>query len=437
MPSFRPLFPCFKAKGFPKSFLDSAASAQKPACVLKGMERFAVNGYANIHRGVHSLAEGASVAYEQARARVAKFIGAPTAESIVFTQGTTAAVNLAAYALTHSSDKNTSAFLPPGSTILTTALEHHSNYLPWQRVAAELGTPLITLPFSPSGDADFVDLEMKLSSAQNRPALLAITQASNVLGVVPPLKKIIALAHKYGCWVFVDGAQAVAHFPVNVVDLDADFYAFSGHKLYGPTGIGALYIKPALVGRLAPWQLGGGMVHRVGSTFQETLWAPAPHRFEAGTPPIVEVIGLCAAIEFVEGIGFEKIMAHEAMLRQYLIARLREIPSLTIYGDGVGGNGNFGQLPVPPNSTARVGEAGAPARIGVVSFNLTDIHPHDVGSVLGACGVAVRVGHHCAQVLMNVLGIQGCVRVSLGVYNEKKDIDLLVDGLRLALKKLS
>jgi len=242
--------------------------------------------------------------------------------------------------------------------------------------------------------------------------LLAITQASNVLGSVPALKEIIALAHRHGCLVIVDAAQAVAHMPVNVLDLDADLLAFSGHKLYGPTGIGVLYVKPELAEKMAVWQVGGGMVNKVGETFDKTTWAPFPHRFEAGTPPIVEVAGLKAAIEFIRKIGFKKIMEHEKDLLAYTLQSLEKFPDIKLYG-----------------SSER--------RIGVVSFNLAEVHPHDIGSVLGERGVAVRVGHHCAQPLMKELGILGCVRVSLGLYNQHSDIDRLTEGLQVAREKLA
>jgi cysteine desulfurase/selenocysteine lyase len=459
--SRRSQFPIFKAKNFPKSFLDSAASAQKPACVLEAMDKFARTRYANIHRGVHSLAEASTAAYEGARESVAKFIDAPKVESIVFTGGTTASVNLAAFCLTHS-------FVKRGDTIVTTALEHHSNYLPWQR-AVEEGIQLVTLPISLMGELNFSALEERLKMGAK---LLAITHASNVLGNVLPLKEITALAHKHGCLVFVDGAQAVPHMPVSVSELDCDFYAFSGHKLYGPTGVGVLYIRSEIAGMLPPFMLGGGMVNRVGENFSETAWAPPPQCFEAGTPPIIEAVGLASAIDFVQKIGFEKIVRREAELTAYALERLKEVPDITIYGqesglrpsvrslshaqnivkcsltqglrrDDSGGKGSASQgeygaqpqlNPTPSGRGRGVGDV--PARIGVISFNLQNLHPHDVGSILSAHGVAVRVGHHCAQPLMKSLGILGCVRASIGMYNDESDIDRLIEGLELARKKL-
>ena len=401
MSAWRDSFPFLAAESL--AFLDSAASAQKPAVVLEAMKIFAQTRYANIHRGVHTLAEASTAAYENARAAVANFIGAADPAEIVFTSGTTAAVNLAAYSLLESGRL-------AGGAIVATQLEHHSNFLPWQRAAAKADRKFIVAPVQKNGELDTEKL--KEIFKKEKVSLLAITHVSNVLGTVVPLQEIIALAHAEGALVFVDGAQAVAHLPVNVAQLGADFYAFSGHKLYGPTGIGALYMRPALAAQLPPAALGGGMVARVGETFQNTTWAPPPYRFEAGTPPIVEAVGLHEAINFVSSIGFEKISAHERELGKYLFEKISAVPGIKIYG--------------PP-----------PQHIGVFSFNLGDIHPHDVGSILSAQGVAVRVGHHCAQPLMAALGIQGCVRASLGLYNTHADIDRLAAALVLAHQKLS
>lgn len=368
---------------------------------MRAMERAATENYANIHRGVHGLAEAATASYEAARDAVRNFIGAGCHDSVVFTQGATASINLAAYSLGKTVFKK-------GDTILVSSLEHHANYLPWLRLAEELGTRLKEIPITPQGDLDMAALEAGLKSGAK---LLAITYASNVLGTVPALKEIIALAHSHGCIVVVDAAQAVAHMPVSAQELDADLLAFSGHKLYGPTGIGALFVKPEIAEKMAVWQVGGGMVNKVGESFEKTTWAPFPYRFEAGTPPIIEVAGLKAAIDFVQKIGFKRIIEHEKELLAYALSRLEKIPGLKLYG--------------------------APSRrIGVISFNLGEAHPHDVGSILGAHGVAVRVGHHCAQPLMKELGIMGCVRVSLGLYNNKSDIDRLIGGLELCGERL-
>lgn len=403
MSDWRRQFPYFATAGA-AAYLDSAATGQKPEAVLTAMHQFAAERYGNIHRGVHSLAEASTAAYEAARQKVAAFVGAQSAEEIVFTAGTTAGVNIAAESLRRG------GFLPQGACILVTQLEHHSNFLPWQRLAADVGGKLLIAPITPQGDLDMPALEKLF--VQHKIAVFAFAHVSNVLGTVLPVKELAALARKHGAISFVDGAQAVAHLPVQEAQAGVDFYAFSAHKLYGPTGIGVLYIRSTVGEKLPPALLGGGMVHRVGADFASTTWAPPPARWEAGTPPIVEAVGLHAAVDFVAQCGFEKIAAHETQLTQKLIEALSEIKGLTMYGR-------------PQN------------RVGVVAFNVGDLHPHDVGSILSAQGVAVRVGHHCAQPLMQHLGIAACVRASLGLYNNAQDIDALVRGLHTAQKKFA
>lgn len=404
MNNWRAQFPYFGGQGPVQAFLDSAASAQKPAVVLGAMAKFAATRYANTHRGVHGLAEAATQDFEAARTAAAQFIGAKAPESVIFTAGTTAGVNLAAYSLWQG------GFVPQGAHIVATLLEHHSNFLPWQRLAAQVGGQLHVAPLTLQGELDLGALE-KIFKA-NKISILALTHVSNVTGQVLPVREIVKMAHEHGALVFVDGAQAVAHQALNVEELGADFYAFSAHKLYGPTGIGVLYLRPGLGDKLPPYMVGGGMVHRVGATAGETTWAPLPYRFEAGTPAIIEAIGLHEAIKFVSEIGWNKIISHEKDLIGKLLQALGKVPDLKIY------------------ATPR-------DRIGVVSFNLGEIHPHDVGSILSSQGVAVRVGHHCAQPLMAHWSIAGCVRASLGLYNNEADVDALVAGLMLAHKKLS
>jgi cysteine desulfurase / selenocysteine lyase len=399
MSLYRKDFPYFAQPEALAAFLDSAASAQKLGCVLERMEQLARVRYANIHRGVHSLAEGATAAYESARETLANFIGASSAASFVFTSGTTHSLNIVAHGLGRG-------VLPKGATILVSAYEHHSNYLPWQRLASDIGGQLKVLHLNPRGEIELPALELELRSGA---ALVAISHVSNVLGVVSPIAEVAALARRYGAIVVVDGAQAVSHLPVDVAALDVDFYAFSGHKLYGPTGVGGLYIAPPWQERLPPMMLGGGMVHRVGLT--ESSWAPAPYRFEAGTPPILEAVGLAAAADYLTQVGWPQIQAHEAQLMGYLQERLERVKRIKIYG--------------------------SPAhRVGAISFNIGSAHPHDVGSVLAARGVAVRVGHHCAQPLMAHLGIPACVRASLGIYNTPQEIDYLISALEEAATRL-
>ncbi len=407
MNPWRAQFPFFaqaNSSGEARVYLDSAASAQKPEVVLAAMDAFAREHYASVHRGVHRLTEDATAQYERTREVLAEFIGAENATGVIFTKGTTEGLNLAAGTLLEG------GLLPRGATILATALEHHSNFLPWARAAERVGGCLKVWPITPEGELQHGWLEENLRG--KKVALLALTAASNVLGTLPKLKEIIQMAHVHGALVCIDGAQRVAHQAIDVQDVGADFFAFSAHKLYGPTGIGVLYIRPELAEKLPPWQLGGGMVHRVEESFSQTTFAPPPHRFEAGTPPIVEAVGLRAAVEFVKEVGFEKIRAHEEALMQKLLQKLCSVEGLTLYG-------------APPE------------RIGVAAFNLKGLHAHDVGSILSSEGVAVRVGHHCAQPLMSALGITACVRASLGIYNTEADVDALVRGLEKAKQKLS
>jgi cysteine desulfurase/selenocysteine lyase len=381
------------------AYLDSAASAQKPKAVLDRMRQFYETSYANIHRAVYPLSEAATEAYESARARVAKFLGAPSAGSIVFTRNATEAVTLVATAY--------GSRLKSGDRILVTTLEHHANIVPWQLLCDRLGLDLMPAPIDADGD---LILEAFDSLLKREPKLVAVTAASNALGTRTPVKEIVARAHRAGAVVLVDGAQAAPHFAIDVTDWDCDFLVFTGHKLYGPDGIGVLYGKPDLLAAMPPWQGGGDMIRTV--TFAQTEFADPPQRFEAGTPPIGPAVGLAAAIDFIEAVGWDRIEGHDRALTQYALERLREIPGLRPVG-------------MPRN------------RIGVVSFTLDGVHPHDVGSLLGERGVCVRTGHHCAQPLMDHLGLPGTVRASFGVHNDAADIDRLADALVAARQILA
>ncbi len=375
----------------PFAYLDSAASAQKPAVVLDRLRRFYETGYANIHRGVYPLSESATEAYEDARRRVARFVNAAPGE-IVFTRGATEAINLVANSYGGTA-------LKPGDTILLTLLEHHANIVPWQLLRDRLGLQIRAIPIDDRGDLDLDAYGRELARGDN---LVAVTAIANAIGTVTPLAEIIRLAHAAGARVLVDAAQAAPHRAIDVQALDCDFLAFTGHKVYGPDGIGVLFGKATLLDAMPPWQGGGDMIRSV--RFERTVFADPPGRFEAGTPPIGAAIGLAAALDFIAGIGFTRIAAHDRALAAYSLARLEEIPGLRIVGH--------------PRD-----------RAGIVSMALDGLHPHDVGSLLGAAGICVRTGHHCAQPLMDHLDLAGTVRASFAVHTGREDIDLLAAEL--------
>ena len=381
-------------------YLDSAASAQKPKVVLDAMRRFYETSYANIHRAVYPLSEAATEAYEGARARVATFLGAPSADCIVFARNATEAINLVANSFGGSQFK-------PGDHILTTVLEHHANIVPWQMLRDRLGLKLSAVPIDAAGDLDLDALDYLLAA---RPKLLAVTAAANALGTRTPIAEIIARAHRAGTPVLVDAAQAAPHLEIDVAAWDCDFLVFTGHKLYGPDGIGVVYAKRELLRAMPPWQGGGDMIRSV--SIERTEFAGPPQRFEAGTPPIGAAIGLAAAIDLVEQVGLRRIEAHDRVLADYALGRLTRVPGVRIIGD-------------------------PKMRIGIVSFAVDGIHPHDIGTLLGARGVCVRTGHHCAQPLMEHLGVPGTVRASFGVYNDLADVDRLADSLIDARQTLS
>lgn len=396
MSLYRNDFPVLKtqAHGKPLAFLDSGASAQKPQAVIDAMNAVLEGGYSNIHRGLYEISQKLTTDYEAVRGKVAAFLNAPSEKNIVFTRNVTEGINLVAQSWGGS-------FLKQGDEVIITAMEHHANIVPWQLLRDQIGIEIKVVPFDERGVLD-MDAYEKLLSPKTK--LVSLVHISNALGTVNNVKKAIEIARDFypDMKVLVDGAQAVVHCAVDVQDLDCDFYVFTGHKLYGPTGIGVLYGKEAILNAMPPYQGGGDMIERV--TMDHTTYKEAPFRFEAGTPAIVEVIGLGAAIDYVTAIGVENIAAHEAALLDYATEKLSEIEGVTIHGT-------------------------APGKAGIISFTVEGTHPSDVGVILDQCGVAVRAGHHCCMPLMEALGLDATVRASLALYNNKDDIDQLVDGI--------
>jgi cysteine desulfurase/selenocysteine lyase len=374
-------------------FLDSAASAQKPQAVIDAVKHCYEAEYANVHRGVYWLSERATLNYEAAREKVRGFLNAREAREIVFTRSTTEAINLVA-------SSYGAGFLKPGDEIVLSWLEHHSNIVPWQLLRDRLGIVLRVVPIDDAGEFLLEEYERLLGP---RTKLVAVTHTSNALGTVTPIEEIIRLAHRHGARVLIDGSQAAPHRRVDVQALDCDFFVFTGHKVYGPTGIGVLYGKADLLDAMPPYQGGGEMIRTV--SFEKTTYADIPNRFEAGTPHIAGAIGLGAAIDYVTALGFDRITAHEQAVLAYATERLVDVPGLRIYG------------------TAR-------NKASIVSFTLEHAHPHDMGTVLDRSGIAVRTGHHCAQPLMDRFNIAGTARASFGLYNGFDDVDALVEGLR-------
>jgi cysteine desulfurase/selenocysteine lyase len=379
--------------GHPLVYLDNAATSQKPRQVVEAEADFSVLENANVHRGVHTLSQRATSRYDGARERVRAFLNAGHPEEIILTSGTTAGINLIAQSYGGSA-------LHQGDEILLTEMEHHSNIVPWQLVAGRTGAHIRVIPVTDEGELDLARLPGLLSS---RTRIVALTHVSNVLGTLNPIAEIAALARAVGAITVVDGAQAVPHLPVDVQALGADFYVASGHKMYGPTGIGFLYGRGDLLEAMPPWQGGGGMIQRV--SFEETSYAPVPARFEAGTPPIAQAVGLAAAIDYLGLLDWSLLRAYEDGLASQAAERIAEIPGYRLVGT-------------------------SPTRVGVLSFVLDGVHPHDVGTVLDLRGVAVRASHHCAQPLMRRFGISGTVRASFALYNTMDDVEALVEGLR-------
>ncbi|NLF55223.1 MAG: cysteine desulfurase [Thauera phenolivorans] len=374
------------------AYLDNGATTQKPDAVIEAERRFYRESNANIHRGVHRLSQEATELYDVARESVRRLLNARAAEEIVFTRGTTEAINLVAASWGRAN-------LKAGDEILLTALEHHSNIVPWQLLCEQTGATIRVVPVSDAGELELAAFEQLLGE---RTRLLAITQVSNALGTINPVAELTAKAHAAGAIVLIDGAQAVAHQTVDVQAIGCDFYAFSGHKLYGPTGIGALYGRAELLAAMPPWQGGGDMIRTVA--FEGSSFAEPPQRFEAGTPNIAGAVGLAAAIDYVQAIGLERIAAHEHALLERATAAVGDIPGVRLIG------------------TAR-------HKASILSFLVDRIHPHDLGTILDAEGVAIRAGHHCAMPLMTRFGIPGTARASFALYNDEADVDALVAAI--------
>lgn len=376
----------------PLVYLDNAATTQKPLCVLDAMRDEYLNVNANVHRGVHYLSQQATDLHEAARDTVRRFIGAGKIEEIVFTRGTTESINLVA-------SSYADAFMHEGDEVIVSAMEHHSNIVPWQLQAAKRGIALRVVPITDSGE---LDMEAYARLFTPRTRFVSIAHVSNVLGTVNPVRDIVAIAHEHGVPVLIDGAQSTPHFKVDVRDIDCDFFAFSGHKTYGPTGVGVLYGKEEWLDRLPPYQGGGEMIESV--SFERTVFERLPFKFEAGTPDYVATHGLAKAIDYITALGMDSIAAHEHELTDYCMSRLSQIGGMRIFGT-------------------------APGKDAVVSFLVGGIHHLDMGTLLDRLGIAVRTGHHCAQPLMDRLGIQGTVRASFALYNTKQEIDVLAEGI--------
>jgi cysteine desulfurase/selenocysteine lyase len=381
-----------EVNGKPLVYLDSAASSQRPLAVLRAVEHYETRLHANVHRGVHSLSQWATAAYEGARETVRRFINARSVREIVFVRGTTEAINLVANSWGRG-------HLQSGDEILITYLEHHANIVPWQMLCAATGARLLAAPVKPDGELDLESFRAMLST---RTRLVAVAHVSNALGTVLPVQEIVHLAHARGIPVLLDGAQAIAHQAVDVQSLDCDFYAFSGHKVYGPTGIGVLYARESLLAAMPPWQGGGDMILSV--SIQQSTYNELPWRFEAGTPNISGAVGLGAALEYLESLGREAVAAHEHALLLLASQRLAALPRLKLIGT-------------------------ASDKAAVVSFTMDGVHPHDIGTILDSEGIAIRTGHHCAMPIMEFYGLAATARASFGCYNSAEDVERLLEGL--------
>ena len=383
-----------EVKGKSLTYLDNGATSQKPLMVIEAMDRYYREHNANVHRGVHTLSEEATDLYEGARAKVAGLLGAPNQREVVFTRNITAGLNLVAQSWG-------AANLGPGDRILLTEMEHHANVVPWYMIAQRTGAEL---EFAPIDDEGRLDRSALTEAIGRSPKVFAFSHVSNVLGTKNPARELVAEAKAVGALTVIDGAQSVPKFPVDVAEIGADFYGFTGHKLYGPTGIGVMWGRRELWEEMEPFEGGGSMINKV--TQELITWASVPARFEAGTPPIAEAAGLAAAVDWVDGIGFPAIEAHENQLTAYALPRLAEVPGLTIFG--------------PTDAVDRE---------GIISFELDGVHPHDVSEILDRHGVAVRAGHHCAQILMRRLGVAATTRASFALYNETSEVDTLIEAL--------
>lgn len=399
MTDFRPDFPLLSREvhGRPLVYLDNAATTQKPRAVLEAMDRLYTTCNANVHRGIHTLSQEATALHEAARERVRAFLNARSTAEIIFTRGTTESLNLVASSFAE-------AFLHEGDEVVLTVMEHHSDIVPWQLARDRRG---FTLRVVPMDDEGRLDLEAYAALLNERTRLVCCCHVSNVLGTVNPVREMARMAHDAGAYFLVDGAQSVPHFPVDVQELDCDFLAFSAHKLYGPTGVGVLYGKEELLERMPPYQGGGEMIARV--TFEKTTFERLPFKFEAGTPDYVGTHGLAAAIDYVAGIGLDRIAAYEDQLTRHAMARMREIEGMQFFGTVEG-------------------------KTSVVSFNVGQIHPMDLGTLLDHLGFAIRTGHHCAQPLMARCGVEGMARVSFALYNTVEEIDRFVEALQRVVR---
>ncbi len=391
----RAQFPILERRvhGQPIAYLDNGATAQKPAAVIEALDRYWSEHNANVHRGVHTLSEEATAMYEGARTTIARHLGVGSRE-VIFTRNVTGSLNLVARAWGRAN-------IGPGDRIVLTEMEHHSNIVPWYLLAEEVGAELDWVPVDGAGR---LELDALAAALERGPKVVSVAHVSNVLGTVNPIAEIARLAHDVGAIVVVDGAQAAPKLELDLVELGADFYGFTGHKLYGPTGVGVLHGRQELLDAMGPYEGGGSMIRKV--TKQRITWASVPARFEAGTPPIAEAIGLGAAVEWLDGVGLDAAHAHELEVGAYALERLAEVPGLRLFG--------------PP-----AGED----RVGIVSFALGGVHAHDVSEILDRHAVAVRAGHHCAQILMERLGVAATTRASLAVYNTREEIDRLVTAL--------
>jgi len=399
MTDFRPDFPLLSREvhGRPLVYLDNAATTQKPRAVLEAMDRLYTTCNANVHRGIHTLSQEATALHEAARERVRAFLNARSTAEIIFTRGTTESLNLVASSFAE-------AFLHEGDEVILTVMEHHSDIVPWQLARDRRG---FTLRVVPMDDEGRLDLEAYAALLNERTRLVCCCHVSNVLGTVNPVREMARMAHDAGAYFLVDGAQSVPHFPVDVQELDCDFLAFSAHKLYGPTGVGVLYGKEEVLERMPPYQGGGEMIARV--TFEKTTFERLPFKFEAGTPDYVGTHGLAAAIDYVAGIGLDHIAAYEDQLTRHAMARMREIEDMRFFGTVEG-------------------------KTSVVSFNVGQIHPMDLGTLLDHLGFAIRTGHHCAQPLMARCGVEGMARVSFALYNTVEEIDRFVEALQRVVR---
>lgn len=388
--------------GVPLIYLDNAASSQKPARVIDALDDYYRRYNANVHRGIHKLSEAATSAYEESRLKIRKFINAASKREIIFTRGTTESINLVAQTWGRVN-------LQPGDVVVSTVMEHHSNIVPWQILAAEKGFTLRFLPVFPDGTLDMDTLSKLLQTESVK--LVTVMHVSNVLGTVNPVEEIIKLAHANGAKVLIDGAQSTPHMPIDVQALDADFFVFSGHKMIGPTGVGVLYGKRALLEAMPPWMGGGDMISTV--KLEGSTWNDLPYKFEAGTPAIAEVIGLGHAVDYLSELGMDKIHAYEAAITDYALERLAEVPGLTVFGPDASKKG------------------------AVAAFSYEGIHPHDVAQLLDAEGIAVRAGHHCAMPLHEHLHVSATARASFYLYNTFSEVDALIEALYKARKKFA